>query len=54
MSGSGNFTHGDMCKITNYRVPGNFSKEVDKYSGKALIGVFSEDGSRLLTVSQGQ
>lgn len=53
MPGSGNFTHGDMCKITNYRVPCHFVKDVDRYHTKAFISVFSDDGSKLLTVSQG-
>lgn len=54
MPGSGNFTHGDLCKITNYRIPCNLAKDVDKYHGKALLGVFNDDGTRLLTVSQGK
>lgn len=53
MPNSGNFTHGDICKISNYHIPCNYSKEVDKYHCKAFISIFSDDGSKLLTVSQG-
>lgn len=54
MPGSGNFTHGDMCKITNYRVPCHLVKDIDRYNTKAFISVFSDDGNKLLTVSQGE
>lgn len=54
MPGSGNFTSADRCKIANNHIPCNYAKEVDKYHSKAFISLFSDDGSRLLTVSQGQ
>ncbi|KAK7576357.1 hypothetical protein V9T40_012643 [Parthenolecanium corni] len=52
MPGSGNFTSADRCQIANDRIPCNYAKEVDKYHSKAFISLFSDDGSRLLTVSQ--
>lgn len=52
MYGSGSFTRGDKCKISNSHLPNRLQK-VDMYCNKAFCGTYSNDGEQFLTACQG-
>ncbi|XP_075230110.1 DDB1- and CUL4-associated factor 11 isoform X2 [Lycorma delicatula] len=51
MHGSGSFTRGDKCKISNSHLPNRLQK-VDMYCNKAFCGTYSSDGEQFLTACQ--